>query len=836
MNNKTDIIQNVCICESFVMMLGGSGAVTVTGTDRFTEEIAPEWRNVIKLCGGRDHVIGLRADGTLASFGDDSFGQCQIQGLKGIKDVFASGDVTAVIDENEKLTVIGRYPAAASENHGDEEKYYENEAESEKFNYSVENGAVTLNGYNCEEKQVCVPCRIGGRPVDKIADEAFKGRNDIETVRFYNDLRTIGRSAFWGCSGLRRLYLGHKGLESIGDSAFWQCTSLEELELDGNGLKIGQNAFRGCASLKSVRLGDGVSVISNNAFARCTGLERIIIPDSIKTIGDSAFYKCDKLVICGGKDSFAEKYAASHGIGFEVCQSEITETEVPEANDALSEIKKLSPESFLEMNKVCMDDIERRFPTGDNGYSGQIRFIGIYYMVSQGRSLFSLSESVRRVYMLYDVEVQAAPDKEGKSFRPLKYCTSFCFPLVSEENDRIRVDTCEKKVCSVTNYTHPYFYYGYYDFNDMIGCLDQECFDKRLKTSVCLAKSPGYEYDTEGTRVSTKAIDLSELLDALEVKTGNDVLDCFFGEISMAEKENDGSLYEEFQKMLKSIDDMVSSMKNSLRYIGINDENLIETLSEEKRYEWEAEAVKSLTSPGTFGVCTPDYKKILSDYEAGVYDGIGLFKKPPISLEKTKQGFEDRIIDGISMTLYNDPEETNKKLIKKQGLSVFPMRGTCGICQSGNLATLAGIGRVTEARAISAALHCSQTVFDDIELKAHCMSDRGGTTSQDRQEILDRLGCPNTLMVVKYQKSKTVAELAEIIRSGRVVIVSVDAGRLWKIGHGGGHAISLISVTGDGSKFVYNDTGAGVMKAITADELSKCLIPARINVTKNIVR
>ena len=62
------------------------------------------------------------------------------------------------------------------------------------------------------------------------------------------------------------------------------------------------------------------------------------------------------------------------------------------------------------------------------------------------------------------------------------------------------------------------------------------------------------------------------------------------------------------------------------------------------------------------------------------------------------------------------------------------------------------------------------------------------------------------------------------------------AGRLWKIGHGGGHAISLISVTGDGSKFVYNDTGAGVMKAITADELSKCLIPARINVTKNIVR
>ena len=52
----------------------------------------------------------------------------------------------------------------------------------------------------------------------------------------------------------------------------------------------------------------------------------------------------------------------------------------------------------------------------------------------------------------------------------------------------------------------------------------------------------------------------------------------------------------------------------------------------------------------------------------------------------------------------------------------------------------------------------------------------------------------------------------------------------------GGHAISLLSVTEDGSTFIYSDTGRGEINTISANDLATALSGRPANITTNIIR
>ena len=68
-----------------------------------------------------------------------------------------------------------------------------------------------------------------------------------------NGIKTIGKNAFSGCSGLTAVS-GGANLVSIGDNAFLKCTSLKKFTLGKNVSKIGKKAFGSCKKLKSITI------------------------------------------------------------------------------------------------------------------------------------------------------------------------------------------------------------------------------------------------------------------------------------------------------------------------------------------------------------------------------------------------------------------------------------------------------------------------------------------------------------------------------------------------------------------------------------------------------
>ncbi len=208
----------------------------------------------------------------------------------------------------------------------------------------------------------------------------------------------------------------------------------------------------------------------------------------------------------------------------------------------------------------------------------------------------------------------------------------------------------------------------------------------------------------------------------------------------------------------------------------------------------------------------------------------------PRSLPATNYGFTTQNINGVEMRIYDDPVGTYQNQIHQQGNSAFGMRGTCGICSCGNLLTMAGMEGMSEDAIISDAMDSSDTALTNMDIFNADGDHRGGTSAEDRQEILARHGLPTYQMAMSRDRSVATARLSEAIRTGHGVIVSVDVARFWRNGQSGGHAITLLSVSEDGGTFFFNDTGAGRLGSISARDLGAALTGYPANVTVNIIR
>ncbi|MBR3106471.1 MAG: leucine-rich repeat protein [Clostridia bacterium] len=137
----------------------------------------------------------------------------------------------------------------------------------------------------------------------------------VETVRFGNNVTTVGAYAFYGCASLESVSLP-SGLTAIGQSAFDGCESLTSISLPSGLTTIGEAAlaftgiasitlpdsvtsigdlvFTSCANLKTVTLPKNITAIGPYWFS-LTGLESFTVPDSVTSIAESAFSACYNL-------------------------------------------------------------------------------------------------------------------------------------------------------------------------------------------------------------------------------------------------------------------------------------------------------------------------------------------------------------------------------------------------------------------------------------------------------------------------------------------------------------------------------------------------------------
>ena len=155
--------------------------------------------------------------------------------------------------------------------------------------YSIENGIVTVEGFNYAGTVLDVPETIEGYPVKYVAAQACRGNYGITEVRLPSSL------------------------VSIGEYAFAECDNLTKVVLSG-GVEIGYSAFRDCKALISLSLPEGLEIIDDSAFEGCTNLGKIKLPDSVTRIGTYAFMGCERVRFSSGANDYVISYAKDNGI------------------------------------------------------------------------------------------------------------------------------------------------------------------------------------------------------------------------------------------------------------------------------------------------------------------------------------------------------------------------------------------------------------------------------------------------------------------------------------------------------------------------------------------
>lgn len=155
--------------------------------------------------------------------------------------------------------------------------------------YSVNNGEVTVEGFNYAGNVMSVPEKIDGMPVLYIASQACRKNTAITELRL------------------------PESIVSVGEYAFAECPNLVKVVISG-GRKIGRSAFRGCKALIELSLPSGLESIDDFAFEGCTMLGKVKIPKSLSFIGADAFAGCERLRFDVNGNSYAKEYAKNNAI------------------------------------------------------------------------------------------------------------------------------------------------------------------------------------------------------------------------------------------------------------------------------------------------------------------------------------------------------------------------------------------------------------------------------------------------------------------------------------------------------------------------------------------
>ena len=121
------------------------------------------------------------------------------------------------------------------------------------YTYTVSYGKATITGFDISfSGDLEIPATLGGYPVTKIGDSAFRRCTELESV-------TIP-----------------EGVESIGANAFSYCYRLTSITIPSSVTSIGQSAFSYCSSLTSVTIPDSVTSIDESAFCECNNLWHVL--------------------------------------------------------------------------------------------------------------------------------------------------------------------------------------------------------------------------------------------------------------------------------------------------------------------------------------------------------------------------------------------------------------------------------------------------------------------------------------------------------------------------------------------------------------------------------
>ena len=160
-----------------------------------------------------------------------------------------------------------------------------------QFNYTTNNGTITITKYIGSDAAVTIPDSINGLPVTSIGALAFQAITSVASVTIPDTVTIIGNDAFDSCTGLTNIAIPNR-VVNVGSGAFGGCTSLISVTIGESVTNIGDGAFVSCTSLTRVTFPNSVISIGSDVFRNCYNVTGVIIPNSVTSIGDSVFNWC----------------------------------------------------------------------------------------------------------------------------------------------------------------------------------------------------------------------------------------------------------------------------------------------------------------------------------------------------------------------------------------------------------------------------------------------------------------------------------------------------------------------------------------------------------------
>ena len=102
--------------------------------------------------------------------------------------------------------------------------------QADDYNYTTNNGTVTISKYTGSDRAVVIPGTINGLQVTGIGDYAFAGYGIMSSVTIPDSVTSIGVNAFYSCRSLANVTIPDN-VVSVGEYAFCDCRGLTNVIL-----------------------------------------------------------------------------------------------------------------------------------------------------------------------------------------------------------------------------------------------------------------------------------------------------------------------------------------------------------------------------------------------------------------------------------------------------------------------------------------------------------------------------------------------------------------------------------------------------------------------------